>query len=143
MISNTKKKKNAQKTITGAKRKAWKSFSIYIRLRDCLFTTHTKEFGKCFTCDSKLPFKELQAGHFIPGRHNANLFSEEGTHAQCRVCNIIKGGSQLEYRRRIIDLYGDSYDEVLEKEAQKTVKYTLQDYIEIEQKYKKLAEELQ
>ncbi len=94
-------------------------------------TTGTIEYGKCITCGVELPFKQLQAGHFIAGRHNANLFSEEGCHAQCRTCNILKSGSPLQYRRAIIDLYGDGYDEVLEKEASQIKKFSTQDLKDI------------
>ncbi len=99
------------------KRRAWYTFSQFIRTRDCLGTTGTIERGKCITCGEVFPFKDLQSGHFIPGRHNANLFSEKGTHAQCRSCNIWGHGKPLEYRRAIIDLYGKGYDEILEKEV--------------------------
>jgi len=79
------------------------------------------------TCDHRYHFKLLQAGHFISGRHNANLFSEEGTHAQCYNCNINLRGNTLEYRRRINQMYGASYDEFLEKKAQQIVKLTVKD----------------
>ena len=57
------------------KGQVWDLFSKYVRLRDCLETTGSIKRGKCFTCSKELPFNELQAGHFISGRHNANLFS--------------------------------------------------------------------
>jgi len=79
-LSSLKKK---QPKISTLKRKVWKLFSEYIRLRDCLETTGLKDYGKCITCSKIIPRTLLQAGHFIPGRHNANLFSEEGCHAQC------------------------------------------------------------
>jgi len=124
------------------KDEAWKAFSLFIRTRDCLFTTKKNDRGKCITCGIELPIGELQAGHFISGRHNSYLFSEEGVHAQCRTCNILKGGNQLEYRRQIIDLYGDKYDEVLEKESHEIKKYTLEDYKEIRDEYKERLKEI-
>ncbi len=125
-----------------AKEAAWKAFSLFIRTRDCLFTTRTRTRGKCITCTAVLPIGELQAGHFISGRSSAVLFSEEGVHAQCRVCNILKKGNLLEYRRKIIDLYGDGYDEVLEQEAREIKQYKLLDYQEIKEYYKKRLEEI-
>jgi hypothetical protein len=132
-------KQPSKKTI---KAKAWYAFSRFIRLRDCLFTTGTPDRGKCITCSFEFPFELLQAGHFIAGRHNANLFSEKGVHAQCRSCNIYGHGKPLEYRKAIIDIYGDGYDEVLEKEAQEIKKYTIEDYKEIEEYYKKEYQKL-
>ena len=109
---------------TTLKKKLWPIFSLYIRTRDCLRTLESKDFGLCITCQRRFHIKLLQAGHFISGRHNANLFSEKGTHAQCYNCNINLKGNTLEYRRRIIELYGEGYDLVLEKENRKTLKFT-------------------
>lgn len=137
--SRRAKKKVSKRTL---KNNAWSVFSQYIRLRDCLFTTGTKTHGKCITCGVVLPFGKLQAGHFISGRHNSYLFSEEGVHAQCRTCNIIKDGNPLVYRRAIIDLYGEGYDEVLEKESREIKKFAPQDLVDIAEYYKKEIEKL-
>ena len=134
-----KKKKASKKTI---KARAWYTFSQFIRTRDCLLTTGTIERGRCFTCGVEKPFKELQAGHFRPGRHNSNLFSEKGVHAQCKQCNIWKYGNELEYRKAIIKLYGEGYDEVLEQEAREIKKYSISDLINIAECYKMKVEEL-
>ena len=110
-----RKKGEKKKPKTGAlKKKAWKAFSEYIRTRDCLKTTGLPDYGRCITCSKIVPKTLLQAGHFIPGRHLANLFSEKGTHAQCYNCNINLKGNTLEYRRQIIKLYGEGVDTELE-----------------------------
>lgn len=125
-----------KQTIRSLKKRVWRTFSRYIRLRDCLFTTGTLTHGKCITCEADLPIGELQAGHFISGRHNAYLFSEEGVHAQCEGCNKWGGGKPLIYRRKIVELYGDGYDEVLEKEAQHTKQFTIVELKELEKNLK-------
>ena len=135
-----KTKKPKKSTI---KKKAWDAFSKYIRMRDCLQTTGCTSFGLCLTCSRRYHIKLLQAGHFIAGRHNANLFSEKGTHAQCYNCNINLKGNTLEYRRQIIKLYGEGYDEVLEKEAREIRKYTVKDLEEIAETYKRKTQELE
>jgi len=96
--SNTDNKKN--------KKLAWKWFSQYIRLRDCLKTTKSKNFGRCYTCDRIKPFKELQAGHLISGRTNAVLLDEEIVKVQCHRCNIELGGNYTEYTIRMINEKG-------------------------------------
>jgi len=131
-IRPRKVKQPSKRTV---KDKAWRAFSQFIRTRDCLMTTGTPDRGKCITCGFEFPFKQLQAGHFIPGRHNANLFSEEGTHAQCRSCNIWGNGKPLEYRRAILDLYGDGYDEVLEKESREIKKFSVEDLTSLTEYY--------
>jgi hypothetical protein len=70
------------------------------------------------------------------------LFSEEGTHAQCRSCNIWGHGKPLEYRRAILDLYGKGYDEVLEKEAKEIRKYSVEDLTILSEQYKMKVEKL-
>jgi len=138
-MKKTPLNKKSKNKISTLKRKAWDLFSIYIRLRDCLRTTGSKFFGECITCDETLPFTELDAGHFIQGRHNANLFSERGVHAQCRSCNRFKGGKQLEYRRQIVKLYGWEADVELENEAAQIKKFTVE---ELEELIKSLKEKI-
>ncbi len=121
-----------RKTIASVKKKVWVLFSKYIRMRDCLKTTGCKDWGLCITCGKRYHIKLLQAGHFIAGRHNANLFSEEGTHAQCYNCNINLHGNTLEYRRQIIKLYGEGFDEVLEARAREIKKFTIKELEELE-----------
>ncbi len=113
------------KSISKLKKETWTLFSEYIRTRDCLKTTGCASFGLCVTCGKRYHFKLLQAGHFISGRHNANLFSECGTHAQCYNCNINLRGNTLEYRRQIIKKYGEGVDVELEQEARRIVKFTV------------------
>lgn len=132
-----KGKRVTTRTLRTLKGLAWRIFSRYIRLRDCLFTTGTTAEGRCVTCGFLFSFAQLQAGHFVSGRHNANLFSEEGVHAQCRLCNIVKKGNQLQYRRAIVNLYGDGYDLVLEAEAKQIKKFTPQDLLDLIEHYKK------
>jgi len=134
----TKKYKGTAKL----KKEVWDIFSKYIRLRDCLRTTGCPSFGLCITCGKRYHFKLLQAGHFIPGRHNSNLFSKKGTHAQCYNCNINLRGNTLEYRRQIIRLYGEGYDEILEAEARQTKKFTAAELTELKEYYTQKVKEL-
>lgn len=120
-----RKEQFAKQTVATMKVRVWKTFSEYIRKRDCLCSTGSLEYGECITCDNQFEYKDLQAGHFIAGRHNGNLFSERGTHAQCKQCNCFKGGMPLEYRRQIVKLYGEGVDEELEEEARQTKKFTV------------------
>ena len=118
-------------TKRGHKKKAWDEFSKYIRTRDCLKTTGCSSWGLCITCDKRYHFKLLQAGHFIPGRHNNNLFNEAGCHAQCYNCNINLKGNTLVYRRKIIEMYGEGYDELLERLDKQTKKFTIEELQEL------------
>lgn len=84
-------------TVSQAKRKAWKTFSEYIRTRDCLKTTGKRFVGLCVTCGRGYGFKELQAGHWLPGRHSSVLFNERNAHAQCYSCNVMLKSNPIKY----------------------------------------------
>lgn len=132
-----------KQTISSLKKKCWQVFSLYIRMRDCLRTTGCKDWGLCITCGKRYHIKLLQAGHFIAGRHNANLFSERGVHAQCYNCNINLRGATLEYRRQVISLCGEGADEELEEEARQIKKYTPQDLIDLTEHYRNEIKKLE
>ena len=138
-----KVKERKPKSAGKLKEEIWPIFSQYIRLRDCLETTGCASWGLCITCGKKYHIKLLQAGHFIPGRHNSNLFSEKGTHAQCYNCNINLRGNTLEYRRQIIRLYGEGYDEILEAEDRQLKKFTRAELIELKETYIRKIKELE
>lgn len=136
-------KPTKRKSKSKLKKEVWDIFSKYIRMRDCIYTTGCSSFGLCVTCEKRYHIKLLQAGHFISGRHNANLFSEKGTHAQCYNCNINLKGNTLEYRRAIIRLYGEGYDIILEEKAMETKKFTIQELEELKETFRNKIKELQ
>jgi len=139
-------------TKTKAKDKAWKAFSDYIRIRDCLLTTHTIDYGICVTCsvrgDNKWKsYAKIQAGHGVGGRGNAVLFNEEIVHGQCNYCNskppIGLGGDYGNYMTFFINSYGFEHAKELQKLRYDTsIKYSLEDYLKIEQKYKEKLKNL-
>lgn len=128
-----------------AKNKAWKWFSKFIRLRDCIKTTGFPDQGKCVTCPKYYPYEEFQAGHAIPGRNMSILFDEKLVNAQCTDCNIKKGGNYKEYKKWYINEYGeDDYNEkkILSKQLNKMSVPELEEKaIEYEERYSKLSEE--
>jgi len=136
-VKKTAIKKKTARPMGKLKKDVWDVFSRFIRYRDCMRTTGCKDWGLCITCSRRYHFKLLQSGHFIPGRHNANLFQEKGVHAQCYNCNINLRGNTLEYRRQIIKLYGEGYDEILEEEAKEIKKFTREELENLKNYYKK------
>ncbi len=129
------------------KKKAWFEFSRYIRIRDAIKTTQTKEWAICCTCNKTFPAfgggkYSMQAGHFIPGRGNAILFDEDGVHGQCYQCNCLKKGMWPEYMEFMLREHSqDVIDELLA--LNKTVKkYTPIELEELKDKYKQMYEQL-
>ena len=138
--------KKKRVTVSKLKARVWEVFSIYVRLRDCLATTDSMEYGECITCDGHFAFKELQAGHFRP-KKGGNYFSERGVHAQCATCNLFgrngqEKGMPLEYRRQIIKLYGKGVDEELEAEQRQTKKFTIPELEDLLEYYKGKIKEI-
>ena len=90
-----KKLKFAKKkkvSISKLKEKAWKLFSEWIRRKDAIYGENF-----CITCGVWKSYKELQAGHWIPGRHPSVLFDERHCHPQCYHCNVGLKGNPLAY----------------------------------------------
>ncbi|KKL54893.1 hypothetical protein LCGC14_2260890 [marine sediment metagenome] len=132
-------------TLTKVKKKAWKQFSLFIRLRDSLKTMRNNRQCKCISCGTIKNTRTrpcIQAGHFIAGRHNAILFSEEMVNGQCYHCNMGLKGNWVPYEEAMVEMYGQERVAELKRLSkvgvgQKRIKYTIQDYLDIEAKYKK------
>ena len=58
----------------------------------------------------------MQAGHFIPGRHNSILFDQRGCHAQCYSCNCgwLKGNPR-KYQAYMLKRYGQEVIDELDR----------------------------
>jgi hypothetical protein len=126
-----KPKKAKKITYSKAKTRAWDAFSLYIRQRD--------EEDGCFTCGVKKPYKQMQAGHWIPGRHNSILFNELGCHAQCYHCNVGLKGNPVKYYDRMLADYGKKVCEELKRMDKWIREYKVYELLEIEAKYKELC----
>lgn len=143
-----KKERNVKlrkvKNKTAQKNRAWVSFSLYIRLRDCLATTGDREWGICVTCGERKHFKELQAGHAISGRSNAILLDEELVNAQCQRCNNYEGGNHGIYSVWFIKKYGmDKWEEKVRLSKQTKVDIDWDEKtLEYRQKYQELLDNI-
>jgi len=138
-----KKKHN----LTWWKKKTWKKFSKYIRLRDALATTGTTDSLVCFTCGKIYPaFGKgcAQAGHYVPGRNHAVLFEENGVHGQCYNCNVNLKSNTILYRQHMIEKYGEEETKRIEQlYYNKTFKYRITDLKELCEKLDKKIKDLE
>lgn len=107
-------------TIAKLKKKLWKIFSEYIRLR----SADWRGYATCVTCGVVKNYKELQAGHFIPGRHNAILFDPRNCHPQCYRCNIPLKSNPRKYDAYMRANYGADVIEELEKQNDEMKQFT-------------------
>jgi hypothetical protein len=96
-----KKYKTKKHGVSWWKTKCWTLFSEIVRDQGC-----ERGYGNCVTCGKRKHFSELQAGHFIQGRHNSILFDFRGCHPQCFHCNIGLKGNVLNYYDYMKAKYG-------------------------------------
>jgi len=102
-------------------------FNKYIRLRDA--------GNLCISCQKK-PLKE-NAGHFYNANNHWNVrFDERNVHLQCEHCNTYLSGNLIEYRKQLINKIGIEQLTLLELEANKTRKFTIDELKQIINKYK-------
>mgnify|MGYP003125457501 CR=1 FL=1 len=109
--------KKKKRTVSVAKKDAWKAFSEYIRLRDAIKTTKSKTRCRCITCGNVYPIAwqrdgvYTQAGHAIDGRAKNILFDEDLVNGQCSACNCVHNGRLSEYALIMLERYGKEWFE--------------------------------
>lgn len=111
-------------TLKSLKDRAWKLVSEYVRRREA----DEGGFVSCYTCGRPIHWKlEAQAGHSIPGRHNAVLLDADICRPQCRRCNIFMGGRYEIFVTKLIKENGMSWWEEKLSGARQAVKLTRED----------------
>lgn len=129
------KKTPRRKTLSKAKDDVWEVFAPFIKVRDCLRTTGSREYGECITCNYSGHISTLQAGHFVSRVYNSTLFDERNVHSQCPKCNGLRQGEQYTHGKEIDKLYGEgTADELMLKKWQ-IKKYTIPELEELKEYY--------
>src|SRR3990167_2626474 len=103
-------------------RKAWETFSRWVRNRD----------KRCITCGSTV---QLQAGHFW---HACLDFDEMNINTQCKHCNHFWSGNLAHYSVYLLNKYGEKAFKDLEQRhwlALRGEYKTDQQYLDIIKKY--------
>jgi len=100
-----------KKRIKPLKKRLWKIFSQYIRIRDA----DDHGYCKCITCGKRFHWKEMDAGHFISRAWNNLLFNEYNVNAQCHRCNRFLEGEKDLYGKALDKKYGKSTRPMLNK----------------------------
>lgn len=124
-------------------KKADDAFSHYIRTRDCLRTTGSIEYGRCFTCGNAVRYADSQCGHYIKRRCKRLRFEPRNAHLQCENCNEYKDGNVKVYEVNVVALYGaDILTEFYNMRFFDAKTYSAVDLAEIEQKFKWMRKQL-
>lgn len=129
---------------------AWKYFSKYIRIKECIETTGSREYGKCCDCGLIKSFSNLDAGHCVPGRGDSILFIEDNVHIQCHSCNRSSktktrphDGISPGYYLYMVERYGEKKVTELVQMKFMIGKLSTQDLVDIKNKYKDKVKELE
>lgn len=137
--AQTRKRKEAIKTIPDLIKEAQHAFNVYIRERD--------KDKPCISCGK--PPKEIiefqggrDAGHYRSVGSAGHLrYCEDNCHAQCVKCNQWKAGNAVDYRIGLIARIGQVRVEALEGDNTPH-KWTREELIEIKEMYRRKLREL-
>jgi hypothetical protein len=131
-----------KRTVKSTKARAKNAFSGYIRLRDCLKTTGTPDYGVCITCGQTKHYDEGDAGHFVKATHSVTCFDERNANFQCINCNRFEDGRQYDHGKKLEKTLGEDVVEELIFLGHKTHKFTIDELDDIIDKYKTMTIEL-
>jgi hypothetical protein len=127
------KMKNDLLTIQDYIKLAQQTFNKYINLRD-------KKLP-CISCGKPITGR-VNASHYFNANNHWNVrFNEFNVHSSCITCNQYLSGNLIEYRKGLINKIGEEQLTLLELEANKTRKFTIEELKEIINTYKKKIKE--
>ena len=79
---------------------------------------------QCVSCGKKDHWKTMDGGHFISRTYTNHVLREENIHPQCKRCNRFFTGCHDDYRRYMVEMYGEDYVEWLTDTKREIRKYT-------------------
>lgn len=99
-------------------------FSKFIRRRDGY---------KCITCGSTY---KPQCGHYVSRKYMSTRWDARNCNCQCMACNVFLHGNMDEYAIKLKEKYGEKVLEELNELKHTTVKYTLDELLDLINYYK-------
>lgn len=95
-----------------------KVFSLFIRQR----TADDNGMVKCFTCQKRSHWKEMDCGHYWSRRYVSTRWDETNCQVQCKGCNIFNQGAGPQFALALIEKYGQDSLTMLEVKKNNTSK---------------------
>ena len=92
-------------------------FSKFVRLRD----SDSHGILRCISCGEPVFWKKADAGHFIKRQHKSLRFDEKNVNGQCRKCNWLLQGNDINYAKGLEKKYGSGIIELLELAKRNTL----------------------
>jgi len=108
-VQAKKSKRKKRATLATLKKKLWRLFSEYVRIKD----SDRNGYINCCTCNEKMYYKDpkgrMQAGHYEPKKYCPPLYYDEtNVNPQCSYCNSVGEGRQYWHAKYIRLKYGES-----------------------------------
>jgi len=101
------------KTISQLHKILWKAFSEYIRRKNA----DRNGYVRCCSCGQIHQWKNVDCGHYISRSFLTVRYDEMNCAPQCKGCNAFRQGNPIEFRKHLIDRYGEKA--VLDLEGRK------------------------
>ena len=121
------------------KKRLWKVFSLYTRLR----YADWQGMEACVTCGVVKHYKYMHAGHYVPqGSSLATTFDERNVHPQCYHCNVPQRGNLSNYAVFLTRKYGSDILELLDWKRHQRCDLDQNDYINLIKEYKNKIKKL-
>jgi len=101
--------------------------------------------GQCCTCGKVIQIRYADAGHFIGrglGGKSGVYFDARNINLQCKGCNAFKQGAPHEYRKFMLEKYGQEVIDELERKDKIPPDFSHLALAATEQFYKEKYEEL-
>ena len=141
-------KKRSESPTTKERRRlakqAWIVFSRYVRTKDVDF----QDRSQCYTCKRRIPWKELDAGHF---KHTSKKkgqirtkvidYDERNIHAQCTFCNRMAHGNLTKYAIALEEQYGHGIIQELDRIYHQQEEMTTEQLKEIINRYENVRQQ--
>ena len=107
---DTRVRMKSIKSVSKLKKKAWKYFSKYIRLKNS-----KNGYCQCITCGKQCRVEEMNAGHYKHGNTKPTYFDERNVHPQCVSCNMYRSGNLDQYALYLEGRYGEGILQTLDR----------------------------
>lgn len=115
-------------TKAGMKKKAQTMLQRLVRLKAADSNTG---LCQCVSCGKIDHYKAMDGGHFISRSYSFHTLREENVHPQCKRCNRFFAQCHDDYRRYMVDMYGEDFVEWLTDTKNRPKKFTEADLLEI------------
>lgn len=84
-------------------------------------------YGKCISCWKRIKRNEWDGWHYISRTHMATAFDLRNIHLQCKNCNGNLHGNTVEYRKSLVQQYGEDFVKDLEERKNQVKEYTIEE----------------